>query len=261
MPAPLEIAPLEIVPLEVFTAGGPHADTTGLMSTAPAWRDLRVRVLSAAVLAPVGLGALWLGGLAWHTLILLLAAGMALEWITMSRNFRKRGVAPRGLILIAGLCYLIPATLALIWMRDDAVVGRGNVMFVVLVVWASDIGAYLVGRLIGGPRLAPLISPGKTWSGAVGGLIGACLVGVVAVSLGGHGAALQAACVAGGLGIAAQLGDLLESFVKRRFGVKDSGWLIPGHGGLLDRLDGMLTAAPLAALLILALGRGMTLWQ
>lgn len=240
------------------------------MTKAPAWRDLRVRMLSAAVIAPVGLGALWLGGYAWQGLIVLLAAGMAAEWITMSRSFRKRGLtplgrkqgwAPPGLILIIGLCYLVPATGALIWMRDAPVVGRDNVLFTVLVVWASDIGAYLVGRLIGGPKLAPLISPGKTWSGAAGGLVSACLVGVAAVSLGGHGAALYGACVAGGLGIAAQLGDLLESFVKRQFGVKDSGWLIPGHGGLMDRLDGVLMAAPLAALLILALGRGVTLWQ
>ncbi len=230
-------------------------------SKAPAWRDLRTRVLSAAVIAPVGLGALWLGGYVWPGLILLLAAGMAAEWITMSRVPRSQGKGPPALILLVGLCYLAPATLALIWIRDDALVGRNNMLFVLLVVWASDIGAYLAGRLIGGPKLAPLVSPGKTWSGAVGGLISACLVGVAAVSLSGHGAALQAACIAGGLGIAAQLGDLLESYIKRRFGVKDSGWLIPGHGGLLDRLDGMLMAAPLAALLILALGRGMNLWQ
>lgn len=239
--------------------GQPEA--TPVARKAPAWRDLRTRVLSAAVIAPVGLGALWLGGYVWLGLIVLLAVGMAAEWITMSSVFRRQGKAPQGLIALVGLCYLAPATIALIWIRDDAMVGRDNMLFVLLVVWASDIGAYLAGRLIGGPKLAPLVSPGKTWSGAVGGLISACLVGVAAVSPSGHGAALNAACVAGGLGIAAQLGDLLESHLKRRFGVKDSGWLIPGHGGLLDRLDGMLTAAPLAAFLILALGRGMTLWQ
>lgn len=231
------------------------------MTAAPAWRDLRVRVVSATVIAPIGLGALWLGGWKWQVLIVLLAVGMVTEWVTMSRCFRERAGGGSARTLLIGLCWIIPATIALIWMRDDRLVGRENVLFILLVVWASDIGAYLVGRLVGGPRLAPFISPGKTWSGAVGGLTSACLVGVAAVSVGGHGAILYGAAVAGGLGIAAQLGDLLESVVKRQFGVKDSGTMIPGHGGLLDRLDGMLLAAPLAALLILAFGRGVTLWQ
>ena len=219
-----------------------------------------MRVLSAAVLAPISLGALWLGGFAWHVLIGLLALGMATEWTTMSRATRMRRRDLSGAILAAGLIYLAPAVLALIWMRDDALVGRGNVLFVVLVVWASDIGAYLAGRMIGGPRLAPAVSPGKTWSGALGGLCSVALVGVAASSLGG-GTPVHGALMGALLGIASQIGDLLESVVKRRFGVKDSGWLIPGHGGLLDRLDGMLVAAALAGIVVLALGRGMTLWQ
>jgi phosphatidate cytidylyltransferase len=229
------------------------------------WRDLRVRVLSAAVLGPIGIAALWLGGTAWEALIVLLAIGMATEWTTISRATRLRHRQTSLAILAAGILYLLPATIALIWMRADPEAGRANVLFIVLVVWASDIGAYLAGRLFGGPRLAPLVSPGKTWSGAAGGLICAALVGVAATALGSPGtsgyAALHAATVAGALGIAAQIGDLLESALKRQFGVKDSGWLIPGHGGLLDRLDGMLMAAPLAAILILTLGRGVTLWQ
>eukprot|EP01037_Dinobryon_pediforme_P002721 gene2719-2760_t len=227
------------------------------------WRDLRVRVLSAVVLGPIGIAALWLGGTAWNALIVLLALGMATEWTTISRTTRLRRRQTSLAILAAGLLYLLPATIALIWMRADPQAGRANVLFIVLVVWASDIGAYLAGRLFGGPRLAPLVSPGKTWSGAAGGLLSAALVGVAAAALGSPGAsgyaALHAATLAGALGIAAQIGDLLESALKRQFGVKDSGWLIPGHGGLLDRLDGMLMAAPLAAILILTLGRGVTL--
>jgi phosphatidate cytidylyltransferase len=231
----------------------PHA-----AQPSPAWRDLRVRVLSAAIIAPIALGALWIGGLGWQALIVLLAIGMATEWVTISRAVRK--LHDSTAILAAGLLYLVPATAALIWMRDDALVGRVNVLFIVLVVWASDIGAYLAGRLIGGPRLAPAISPGKTWSGAAGGLCSAALVGVAAAAL-GTGDILHGALMGAMLGVATQAGDLLESALKRYFGVKDSGRLIPGHGGLLDRLDGMLMAAPVAAIVILALGRGVRLWQ
>ena len=152
------------------------------------------------------------------------------------------------------------ATLALLWLRADPAVGLGNVLFVMLVVWASDIGAYMVGRLIGGPKLAPSISPGKTRSGAVGGLVSAMLIGLIAAEMTNGGAPLRAALEAGLLGIASQSGDLLESAIKRRAGVKDSGWILPGHGGLLDRLDGLLTAAPLAAIMALAAGQGMYLW-
>ncbi len=130
-------------------------------------------------------------------------------------------------------------------------------------MWASDIGAYVAGRAIGGPRLAPRISPGKTVSGALGGLLAAVLVGIVAaLSLAAsHPAALwRAGLLAGLLGVVAQAGDLGESYVKRHFGVKDSGRLIPGHGGLLDRLDALLAVALAASLLALIEGRGVVLW-
>ena len=136
-----------------------------------------------------------------------------------------------------------------------------------LIVWAGDVGAYMIGRMLGGPRIAPRISPGKTWSGALGGLVAAIAVGVA----GAHfitdpdasqwDATWQAALVGAGLGIVAQAGDLLESFVKRRLGVKDFSHLIPGHGGLFDRLDAILSSAVAAALLAFALGRGVVLWQ
>jgi phosphatidate cytidylyltransferase len=135
-----------------------------------------------------------------------------------------------------------------------------NVLFVLLVVWTSDIGAYIAGRALGGPKLAPRISPGKTWSGAAGGTLAAVAVGVVLQLGWPHGSMAQAIGVTAALSIVSQLGDLFESGVKRYYGAKDSSRLIPGHGGLLDRLDGVLAAAPAAALLAMWLGPGVTLW-
>jgi phosphatidate cytidylyltransferase len=197
------------------------------------WRDLRTRVASAAVMVPVALGCVWLGGVWFEGLVAAGVAAMGWEWHRMS------GGSPR--MMAIGLLYIGPGALALLWLRGGAV-GLANVAFVFGVVWASDIGAYMVGRLVGGQKLAPSISPGKTWSGAFGGLVAVAVVGLV---VGGIWAVLVA-CV---VGVAAQLGDLLESGVKRHFGVKDSGWLIPGHGGVLDRVDALLTAAPVAALI------------
>ena len=172
----------------------------------------------------------------------------------------SRGGGP--LLVAAGLAYVVARGAAICWLRGDPDAGRANVLFLLFIVWAGDIGAYLVGRMIGGPRLAPRISPGKTWSGAVGGLLAAVAAGLLVAHFLADGCDLGAAAlIAALLGIVAQAGDLLESFVKRRLEVKDSGHLIPGHGGLFDRLDGVLAAAPVAALLALTLGRGVVLWQ
>jgi len=180
-------------------------------------------------------------------------------------------LAPGGRVAAAGgVAYLGVALLSLLWLRADPVAGRANLLFVMLLVWASDIGAYAAGRSIGGPKLAPRISPGKTWSGSAGGVVAAALTGLAVawafelwVFPSGPGGAVlaRAAGVAAVLAAVSQLGDLGESAVKRRFGQKDSGWLIPGHGGLLDRLDGVLAAAPVAALLALGAGRGMAVWR
>jgi len=221
------------------------------------WRDLRVRTLSALVAGPVGLGLLWQGGIAWQVALLLLLILMLREWARLARALPLPVPLQFGL----GLAYLLPAVSALIWLRDDPQSGLRNVLFVMLVVWASDIGAYCVGRLIGGKRLAPHISPGKTWSGAVGGIASAALVGLIASQIAPGGDAWRGIWVAVLLGVAAELGDLLESALKRQAGAKDSGQFLPGHGGLLDRLDGMLLAAPIAAMLALAAGKGMLLWQ
>ena len=136
-----------------------------------------------------------------------------------------------------------------------AAVGLIDVLFLLVVVWMTDIGAYAVGRLAGGPKLAPAISPGKTVSGAVGGL-------VIGVAAGLLVARSPAAILPGAIiSIVSQAGDLAESALKRRLGVKDSGRTIPGHGGLFDRLDGVLAAAPVAAVLALLAQGGVPLWR
>jgi phosphatidate cytidylyltransferase len=268
------------------------------------WGDLRKRVLTAVLLAPVALLCVWLGGLWWAALMALCVAGLAWEWVRLcggsTRSSPGIAVAPvvlaagaaavlgqpgLGLAVLAagtlatwlmasrsgrvsplwlalGTLYIGLAGIALVVLRSDGAVGRDNVIFLFLVVWASDISAYVAGRSLGGAKLAPVISPNKTWSGALGGLIGASAVGVVAAVLLGSGGSLgRMALVSACLGIATQSGDMFESWIKRRFGVKDSSALIPGHGGLLDRLDGVLAAAPLAALIGTAAGSGIHLWR
>ncbi len=169
--------------------------------------------------------------------------------------------------LAFGVPYLGLTAVALPWLRADPAVGLANTLFILAIVWASDVGAYVVGRLLGGPKLAPAISPGKTWSGAAGGLICGAL-GALAVAtclsariFPSHITGSHAIVPGIVLGIISQAGDLLESAIKRHFGVKDSGRIIPGHGGLLDRLDALLAVAPVAALLALTVGRGVALWR
>ena len=201
------------------------------------WADLRLRVISAAVLAPSALFCVWYGGWLYSAMLLAGFAGVVWEWGTMCRW--------RPLPLAAGAVYAGLALFSLwAWRNiDDA----RTVYVLLAIVWCSDIGAYAAGRLIGGPRLAPSVSPGKTWSGALGGLV-AAIIGAFVVS---GTASLQTALVAVSLGVASQLGDLGESAAKRHYHVKDSGRLIPGHGGLLDRLDGLMAAAIVSGALLL----------
>jgi phosphatidate cytidylyltransferase len=219
------------------------------------WTDLGKRALSALVLAPIALACVWLSGVAFAVIVAVAMLGLAVEWLGLCR---RSGWAP---LCPAGFAYIVLAGVAMLWLRHDPVAGRSDVLFLLLVVWAGDIGAYLIGRRIGGPRMVPHISPGKTWSGAMGGLLAAVATGLLAAHVLSDAATWRAAAVAAVLGVVAQSGDLLESFVKRRLEVKDSGQLIPGHGGLFDRLDSVLAAAPVAALLALTVGRGVVLWQ
>lgn len=236
--------------------GANGASERVLADPAPArqsrWRDLGVRAASAAVLLPVAVFCLWEGDWIWAVMALLAGVLMLREFVTMAGRW------PRDRAVLVGLAWVSPAVAAVVWLRLHAPDGMGDVLFLLCVVWSSDIGAYMVGRLVGGPKLAPAISPGKTISGAVGGLAAAMLVGAIAARI-DNGDPTASIVIAAFLGVVSQAGDLLESAVKRHFGVKDSGNLIPGHGGLLDRLDAVLTVAPAAALLVAI--RGTELWR
>jgi phosphatidate cytidylyltransferase len=155
----------------------------------------------------------------------------------------------RPLRAACGALYVGVPALALVWLRADTPGGMQHLIWLLLVIWATDICAYLVGRTLGGPKLAPRISPGKTWSGLLGGVAGASLFGGFAAQALGAGYWFAAA-VGGCLAVVGQIGDLFESALKREAGVKDCGDLIPGHGGLLDRIDGLIFAAPVFAGLV-----------
>jgi phosphatidate cytidylyltransferase len=275
------------------------AGVRGLSANNP----LGLRVLSALVLAPLPVAAIWFG---WPWLPLLTgaaAAVMAWEWGRLCRGgeFGRTGVVLVAVVLAAvaaaalasvglALCTAIVGAglvlwagrktkesaprwtafgaiwvalpcVCLLWLARDGLTGRATLLWLLAVVWATDIGAYAVGRTFGGPRLAPRWSPGKTWGGLAGGVFCAALTGwATAVSLGISPSAPLVALSAG-LAIVEQFGDLAESAAKRRFGVKDSSGLIPGHGGLLDRLDGLLAVIPVAALLTLIGGRSLLAWR
>ena len=148
----------------------------------------------------------------------------------------------------------------LLWLAQEWT-GRDLLLWIFAVVWATDIGAYVVGRWLGGPRLAPRWSPRKTWAGLLGGIVCAALAGWVAGHLLGPPSVLPLVLLSAGLAIIGQFGDLAELVAKRRFGVKDSSALIPGHGGLLDRLDGLLAVIPAVALLSLIGGGSILEWR
>jgi phosphatidate cytidylyltransferase len=160
-----------------------------------------------------------------------------------------------------GVLYIGLPAVALIWLRALPELGLGVLLWLLVVVWTTDTAAYFAGRTLGGPRLAPAISPSKTWSGLCGGMLGAALTGAFTAGLLGSERLVHAAGLGAVLAIVAQLGDLTESACKRMAGVKDSGALIPGHGGVLDRIDGLLFAAPALALVGLIAGPEGLPWR
>ena len=157
--------------------------------------------------------------------------------------------AERRIWVAAGVLYAGTLLTAPILLRRDAELGLVAILFLFALVWAIDIAGYFTGRAFGGPKLAPGISPNKTWSGAIGGALGGMLAGGAVAALAGLGNLSAIALVALGLSAAAQAGDLFESAIKRWFGAKDAGRLIPGHGGVMDRLDGFIAAAAVAVAL------------
>ena len=266
-------------------------------------RNLLMRVAAALVLAPTAIAIASAGGWLWTALVTLAAIGLYVEWLAIVGTAREPRVIVPGVaaLAIAGFClasgrldaalvvmilglaavallsveqriwaatgfaYAAAAEVASVLVRLDQAWGFAALMLILLVVWVTDIGGYFAGRGIGGPKLWPRVSPKKTWAGAIGGF-GASLVvagGFAVFGLGKAGPLLMLAAV---LSVASQLGDLFESAVKRRFGVKDSSQIIPGHGGLLDRLDGFVAAIVLAAIFGFlragadGVGRGLMVW-
>jgi phosphatidate cytidylyltransferase len=220
-------------------------------------------VAGGAVAAPVGIAALIAAALAAgagqiYAASLVLAAGVAAVAAACAPGRRGWGAAG---VVYAGIVLIAPIVL-----RRDREFGLLAMLFLFAVVWSTDILGYFVGRAIGGARLAPQVSPKKTWSGACGGAVGALAAGIAVVYTAGDTALLPATCVAFALSIASQAGDLFESAIKRRFGVKDASHVIPGHGGLMDRLDGFIVASGAAALVGIMRGgldasaRGLLLW-
>lgn len=194
--------------------------------------DLPARTASAVVMVAVAGAALWLGGWWWNAFVILVGAGVYAEWSRLVLAI-AHGVVARLLWMLGGMLYIGTALIVLALLRSDFL-GLEPTLLVLLAVIAIDVGAYFAGRLIGGPKIAPAISPSKTWAGLFGGMVGA--TAVLLAFEGASGRFYMGAVLA----VIAQAGDFFESWMKRRAGVKDSGNLIPGHGGLFDRVDGLI---------------------
>ena len=266
---------------------------------------MRLRVLSAIVLAIPALLAVYVGFPVFDVVFALASLVMVLEWDRLCAPAERRdgvtwifgasvlfpvlmsvadrpdwalgavlagsavhyGAArvlrrPMPLLAASGTVYIGLPLVALLWLRHDAVYGMVSIFWLFAVVWATDTGALFSGRAIGGPKLAPSISPNKTWSGFFGGVVAAVAVSLIAGLWFGVSSLFPMAVLGALLSVTSQLGDLLESAVKRSLKVKDSGDIIPGHGGIFDRVDGLLLAAPmLAGLYLMAGGGGAQLWR
>jgi phosphatidate cytidylyltransferase len=275
------------------------------MAAQPKRSALLTRLISALILIPVALAAIWFSGpeypaLRGSPLILLVAAVggiLAWEWARLCNrgHLSFAGVLLIVLVLLAvalavfmrdmtgiwalvssaalvaalarlehdtrpywlgfGALYIGLPCLAILWIRGHPGGGLATLLWMFALVWAIDTGAYAAGRLIGGPKLAPTISPNKTWAGLIGGVLAATAVGFAAYSLLPAGNSLWLAPLSAVLALVEQAGDLFESAAKRQAGVKDSSGLIPGHGGALDRLDGLLAVSAAVAALCVVFGR------
>jgi phosphatidate cytidylyltransferase len=271
----------------------------------PGGSKLALRVYSALVLGPIALAVAYAGGGLFALFWGAAAIGTLWEWVSLVAGSQRRatmsagaaslaaavalvsgrhvvgavaalaigaGVAAalapsqRGVWVAAGVAYCGALALTPIILRGEAAWGFLAIIYLFAIVWGTDTAAFFIGRAIRGPRLLPQVSPGKTWSGALAGVAAAILLGVIVAGTSGLARIWMIAMLAAALSVVAQAGDLFESFLKRKFGAKDSGRLIPGHGGLMDRLDGFVAACLIATLIGVARGgieepaRGLLAW-
>jgi len=260
------------------------------------WSNLWLRIVSGAVLAPAALALAWHGGALFLVMVAIAVSLMSIEWAVMAAPAAparvaiamtasvlavvclayagairsamamilfgalaaavvSRGVTQRRADAAYGVLYVGPSCLSIIWLRHTEQ-GAGWTVMLLATTWAADICAFAAGNALKGPRLWPRFSPNKTWSGFFGGLVGASAAAVATAAWLMRLSLLGAAVIGLAGGLATMMGDLWESMLKRRFGVKDSGDLIPGHGGLLDRVDGLMFATMVfaAARLIVRFG-------
>ncbi len=200
--------------------------------------DLAARTLTGAILIVIALLAAYVGGDVLAILVAAVATTMFYEWTRLVRGWGPAWY-------VSGFIYAVLPALALLWVRERDSHGLALLVWVFIVTWSTDIGAYFAGRKFGRRKLAPSISPNKTIEGLYGGIVTATLFGGAWVWASGLGKPLLSFPPL--FAVAAQMGDLFESWMKRRAGVKDSGNWLPGHGGVLDRLDGLVPVAVLTA--------------
>lgn len=247
----------------VLVLGGPYFGVlVALIAGCMAWEWVRIvegdGVRAVAMLASIGSGGVVLLSVLVEPRMFAYALAAFLVLLLISIAFFRR---PRGAWTITGCVMACVPCLAAVWLRaGDDRVGLLLLIWLIASVVATDIGAYVAGKIIGGARLAPKISPNKTWAGLIGGMAASGAVGWICgvsidkadpVILAGTGAVIA---------VVAQIGDLLESLFKRRFSVKDSGTLIPGHGGVLDRLDGHMTVITVMAIIVMVSGQTPLIW-
>lgn len=237
-----------------MTQPGPSEAGPGV----PAARsNLVLRVVSALVLAPLALLVTYIGGVPFALFWGVAAAAVLWEWVALVTG---------PLWIAGGIGYAVTMFAAPFALRADAEFGFQVMLLLFAIVWTTDICGYFAGRAIGGPKLMPAISPKKTWAGAIAGTAGAVVIAVVVAKIVGQFNLGAIALIALVLSAVAQCGDLLESAIKRRFGAKDASHIIPGHGGVMDRLDGFWAAAIVAAVIGIARGgfegaaRGLLVW-
>jgi phosphatidate cytidylyltransferase len=272
----------------------------------PRWADLGVRTASAAVLIPAVIVDVYAGGVWFELFVALLCVLVAHEWTTLTHGRRPLQFALHALAALcgsflpgdvglgsaliavlaiaalsailaaagrqatawsyAGVLYAGLPAIALVVLREDVAHGTAAIFWMLAIVWSADTLAYFAGRTIGGPKLAPAISPNKTWAGLIGAMAGAGVASAICAAVMGLTGLLWLAALGAVLAVVEQGGDLFKSAWKRHFGVKDSGALIPGHGGVIDRVDGMLAVAIVAAAIGViragagSAGGGLLLW-